>query len=434
MAIVALAMLAGCGERLMPTPVVFGVDRVDPFTATPAENADPETVVYLASTRAPGPRGEGRSWDRFYTNDRGEHVLLAKATVRIGDPRGDWETLREASLARPRRGNMPLVLTGIEEYGPLYVSVRPREMQVVRARRPAFEMVLDAPPELRVPAQRFLEDVNAQLARSEQADIYIYIHGFNTGFAENTGVAASIWHFLGRNGVMISYAWPSRNSTFAYGRDLATAQANDLDFRVFLWFLHEQTTAERIHVIAHSAGSPVVVRALEALRLQLQETDPVDIEAASRVGQVVLAAPDMDVAHFGNAIFDGFDQIPDGVTIYVNTDDGALGLSRLVHGFARLGSPTDMLGPDDFESIRGSDTLTIIDVAEAQDVHGSLLGHGYFIDNPWVSADWLMLLRYGALPADRGLVRDEETAMWVFPEDHADSVVPPARALSGHAP
>jgi esterase/lipase superfamily enzyme len=307
--------------------------------------------------------------------------------------------------------------------------------QVTRSRLPAFDQRLErATPEDLAVARRFADDIDAQLARSATPHIYVFIHGFNTSFAGNTMVAASLWHYLGRNGVMISYAWPSQNSLFQYSKDKATARVNTLGLRLFLWYLHQETQAERIHVIAHSAGSPIVVHALRETHMILHGTSSPSIQERSRFGQVVLAAPDMDVRNFSNAIFDGFDQVPEGVTIYVSTKDEALSISSAINGFARLGNPIEVMDPEDFETLRGSDTMQVIDVAQAQEEHGAGIGHSYYYDNPWVSADLLMLLRHGAKPLQRGLVRDDRTSMWIFRPDHVEHVLPAARRVYARDP
>ena len=49
-------------------------------------------------------------------------------------------------------------------------------------------------------------------------------------------------------------------------------------------------------------------------------------------------------------------------------------------------------------------------------------GHGYWYGNPWVSADVALSLRTRLKPAQRGLVRSEDGAIWEFPDDYPQRV------------
>ena len=341
----------------------------------------------------------------------------------------DWATLRDLSLSHERRQQPPLRLVRIDEYGPLWTAEEDRDDYFVRDRTPLFETLVE-----RLMTNEALttwrESINARLAASKHKDIYVFVHGFNTSLDECTIMAGSLWHFLGRDGAMVCFSWPSRGSAFAYSVDKASARASVLPFQLLLWLLHDQTDAERIHILAHSAGSPIVVSALQQIRLRYHDMPYEEIIARSKFGQLVLAAPDMDLMRFRHHLFDGFDQVPEQVTIYVSTDDGALGFSAGIFEATRLGDPIEALKPDDLRGMRRSDTITAIDVAEAHRRYGSFLGHSYFHHNPWVSSDLMMVLRHGASAEQRGLLRGPEDGFWTFPADY--DVVAPERARTAY--
>ena len=92
-----------------------------------------------------------------------------------------------------------------------------------------------------IPADRFLTRVNERLAESRSGDITVFLHGYNTQFGPNQVVAAGIHHYLGRDGVFISYAWPSVGSLLGYGADKGNAAYSVRAFRLFLQFLAEAT-------------------------------------------------------------------------------------------------------------------------------------------------------------------------------------------------
>ena len=135
----------------------------------------------------------------------------------------------------------------------------------------------------------------------------------------------------------------------------------------------------------------------------------------------------MDVQRFSNALYDAFDQIPEHTTIYISTQDAALNFSTAINGFARLGDPMKAISPEGLNRLRGSDSISVVDVAQAQKVHGSFIGHSYFHYNPWVSSDLIMLLKFGATPEQRGLYREPDGAFWLFPTNYEE--IAPERAL-----
>ncbi|NIT60672.1 MAG: alpha/beta hydrolase, partial [Aliifodinibius sp.] len=51
----------------------------------------------------------------------------------------------------------------------------------------------------------------------------IYVHGYKVVFENPMLVATELWHFLGYDGVMVGYAWPSTPSRWAYLRDTDTS-------------------------------------------------------------------------------------------------------------------------------------------------------------------------------------------------------------------
>ena len=57
-------------------------------------------------------------------------------------------------------------------------------------------------------------------------------------------------------------------------------------------------------------------------------------------------------------------------------------------------------------------------------------GHGYWYQNPWVSSDVLLMIKYDLGPAERGLVRGADGAVWVFPEDYPERL----RAIASRLP
>ena len=114
-AALVLAVLGGCQWTMMPTPVVYWSDEIDPFISMPAEDQSTTVKVFYVTDR----KAAGDMDDRRYTNGRGKSLRLGEATVRIGSKHMTWDDLHAASNSSQRRRTIPLDLTNASEYGSL---------------------------------------------------------------------------------------------------------------------------------------------------------------------------------------------------------------------------------------------------------------------------------------------------------------------------
>lgn len=405
------ALLAGCQAKLMPTPVVFAGTGIDPVAEAHAGERTTMSRVFYATDRT--PRQDPQTPAFFYTNKRDFGLRLGVASVDLA-PGMTWEQLHEASLQGKRRENPAPRLTSIDELGPLWLEIPPLQA---------------GPVENAAVADRFASQVQAALDESAVDEIFIFVHGFNTRLDDNCVIAAELHHYLGSQGVFMSYAWPSRGSLFAYSADKASAAYSVRYFRLFLIYLAERTDARRINIIAHSAGAPVAVGAIRELCLMHYDEGKEAVQSRYRLGQLVLVAPDMDLGVFENAIHDEMVGVPENMSIYFSTRDRALDFSAWIYGFARLGEPLTELSEGDMAFLRDHPDVSLIDVAGAEKNHGSWLGHSYFHNDPWVSSDLLMLLRHHVDPAARGLIKIDEQPIWTFPKDYPERSRAAARRL-----
>ena len=409
----ALACSAGCANTLMPTPV--GLDRAgaDPFARTPPELRSTEVPVFVASNRGIAEGVPANSPDHF-SDKRTQHMHLGKMAVDVGAAKFDWARL-EACSREDRRAADPVVsLRSIEDFGAMWTG--------------ATGLDPDPALDLRV-AGRFEAAVNAQLAKSTSKEIFVLVHGFNTTVPDNASLAAELFHYLGRDGAMVLFEWPSAGSLFAYQADKNAATASIRAFRQFLNHVARRTDCARINIIAHSAGAPVAVEALHELRLMYASQTAAQVRARHKLGRFVMVAPDMDLDAFRDSVADGTSTLPERVTIYVSSRDKALDFSAWMAGFARLGQPLEELSPRQVKFLEQDANVDIVDVAEAENRLGSWLGHSYFHDDPWVSTDVLLALGTGARPAQRGLVFDHERKSFVFGKDYPEHARAAARSL-----
>jgi esterase/lipase superfamily enzyme len=120
--------------------------------------------------------------------------------------------------------------------------------------------------------------------------------------------------------------------------------------------------------------------------------------APIRFGQVFLAAPDVDAQVFRNLAV-AYGRLTTRVTLYVTSNDKAIGLSRRLHRFPRVGlTPPIAVVPG-------------IDTIDASQVNLGLLGHGYAAEMRPVLSDIHRLIQGDAAPDKRfGLRRVRGTA------------------------
>jgi esterase/lipase superfamily enzyme len=403
----ALLLLGGCQTVLMKTPSVVAEGALDPFENVVPARQGSDVPVFVASARTVSGKDDPAS---FYSPDRSREVRLGRAVVEVGEGMS-WDELTAESRVR-KRGKDPVVaLASYEEYGPLWSTFWPPSYR--------FDRDWQAPGIDREAADRFVEAIEAMLTDSRRRQITIYVHGFNTTFANNVMMAGEFWHYMARDGVMMSFDWASRGSVFSYEVDKANANFAIRQLRCLLEFLAEHTSADRINILAHSAGNPVVVEALRQLSLMYYDLPDDEARARSKIGCVVLAAPDMDFDTCLSAGVDGAGRITQGWTVYASRKDKALGLSGSIFGDVRVGNSIGRLSDDEREAMIANKSQWI-DVTAAQKRASSFLGHSYYHQNPWVSSDVMLYLRLGATPEERGLVRDMDTGFLVFPDDYEE--------------
>jgi len=409
--VLAVLLLAGCASskpyqvELMPAPEVYTSGTVDPFSGIGniADERVPYRGILYATDRKPA-----EDENAFYENRRGFLLRLGLAKITLGKDNLDWEEARRISLLKNRSDKYPLKLAAVEEFGVLDRSVS--------------ELIDPAllPADLRMPAESFAALVDAKLAISRNKEILIYVHGYKVVFDNPILVTTELWHFLGYDGVAIAFAWPSTPSTWAYMSDVETAALSAHSLRVLIQYLAEETQAERINILGYSAGTRVVIDALDQLSLMsAAAVEEAGLQENLPIGQVILVGSDYDRDLFAAALVNGLLEIPQSLTIYLSETDKALGISQWLFGRNRLGQmwTERPLKPHVDEYIRKNEPLVLIDVTDAE-ASSAGNGHAYFRKSPWVSSDILVSLLYDLDPGKRGLVRLPDIPVWSFPENY----------------
>jgi len=401
--ILALIVLAACqrAPRLMPTPALFATGEHSPFAFNPHLETTNRVQVFYATNRSPlGPRDA-----RVYTILPSQTLYLGAAVVRIGPREKTWESLYALSTTSSTASRPELKLDSLDE---------------LAAIRSGEEADLASPE-----ARRFFDALNAALARSLNKDLTIYVHGSNSNVNLAAAQAAQYRHFTGRKSVVLVFAWPSAGSGLRYFTDVQNARLSVPVFTRLIELLARHTAAEHINVLAYSAGAQIVSPGLASLRKQGQG----GTDKSLRLGEVYLAAPDIAFRTFVVQLPLYID-LTRRITVSVNLNDAALGLSKLVHGVSRLGrpDPSELSEQDSRWLIDAAARLNFDVISVKPDVIPGLGSgsHSFWYNHAWVSSDVLIKLLYHIPPAARGLNRhwtEQRFPYWTFPSDYDRRVV-----------
>ncbi|AXS42424.1 alpha/beta fold hydrolase [Breoghania sp. L-A4] len=182
-------------------------------------------------------------------------------------------------------------------------------------------------------ADAFQAALKSELAgrKGEARDIVVFVHGFNTLFAEGVYRMAQSVNDTGFKGVPVLFTWASRGNLldYVYDNNSATAARDALEQTLRI---ASASGAGKVHVLAHSMGNWVTLEALRQAEIGGHGT------FGGKLGQVVLASPDIDVDVF-KAQVRRLDSAKSEMSLLVSTDDRALDLSsRIAGGKPRLGS------------------------------------------------------------------------------------------------
>jgi len=194
----------------------------------------------------------------------------------------------------------------------------------------------------------------------------VFVHGYRTAFDGSVYRGAQIVHDSGYGGTAVLFSWASTGRTvdYIYDNNSATIARDGLERTLRLL---RDNGAQRIDIVAHSMGNWAT---MEALR-QLAITGDRDIGAS--LGDVVLAAPDIDVDVFKSQLRRiGKPDRP--FFVLLSRDDRALLASAIIAGNRpRVGD----YGNDAEIAELG---VVVVDLSALSG--GDRLNHAKFADNP----------------------------------------------------
>lgn len=406
--VAVLLLMAACShgptlQPLMPTPVLYSEQHVDPFAHLEGEERSPRLNLFYGTNRVP----DGRAGRAPYGNGIGRTLHMGRATVRFGDESTTWRDVYQASLApSPRTPQIPIGLENAEEMASL-----PTEG--------------DWRGNFNESHRAFASAIDEALVRADSHELMVYVHGAKVDFYNAMAFSAEMAHFAGRDLVSVAFAWPTHQNILAYvvGVDTARARATASVFNEFVEFLAENTQAKAINIVCWSAGGRVVSRALAQLRADFPQMTSEEVREHLRIKSVTFAAADVPRDEFLERL-PAVHDISDRVTLFISDEDNVLRWSsRILRGGARIGMETPEFLIEDERAVAPLDRVEIIDTSYGQKERGfDVTGHQYWYQHPWVNTDVILNVRTDKTAQERGLVRTKYDHIWWFPPDYPQRV------------
>jgi esterase/lipase superfamily enzyme len=185
-----------------------------------------------------------------------------------------------------------------------------------------------------------------------------------------------------------------------YSQDEATVGWTVAHLEKFLVDVHQKSRAQKIHLIAHSMGNRALVGALERLVLR-------DNDSQKWLGQIVMAAPDIDSGELSNRYIPTIANKVDRITLYTSQNDKALLASATLHGATRAGyqEASQLL-------FQGVETVDV------SSIDTGLLGHSYYGEHPDLIKDLQALIELNRPATLRDWLSpiqvNENQGYWIF--------------------
>ncbi len=203
--------------------------------------------------------------------------------------------------------------------------------------------------------------------------VLVFVHGFNNRYEDAVYRFAQVVHDSNADVAPILFTWPSRASIFDYNYDKESTNYSREALENILRNIAQVPQVREVTVMAHSMGTWLAMESLRQMAIR-------DKGIASKIKNVVLASPDIDVDVFAKQWHEMGNNRPK-FTIFVSRDDRALMLSRRISGnIDRLGQINPNAEP--YRTQLTHEGITAIDLTALKG--GDRLNHGKFADSPEV--------------------------------------------------
>ncbi len=209
--------------------------------------------------------------------------------------------------------------------------------------------------------------------RNAKRQALIFVHGFNNTYADAVFRLAQLKHDAGITAAPILFTWPSRANVFDYLYDKESTTYSRSALEDLIIEASKSPDVGEITILAHSMGTWLAMEALRGVAMRKGSIP-------TKVGNVVLASPDIDVDVFRRQMIEMGAKRPH-FTIFTSTSDKALEVSRwLSGGVNRVGGADPAPYADAIKQLG----ITVIDTSASNS--NDALGHNAFADSPEIIA------------------------------------------------
>lgn len=415
-AVLFIISVTGCGMEMMPAPNLIVMEGRGAWDHVSPELQKTTAEVLYATDRLPENK-EGKPVR--YGSRRFNRLAYGLATIEFDAK--DWDDLLTLSTAEHRWRSTRVQLKETRELDRFPATPWPT---IDVDGHPIWNPETRA--EHKAAVGRLQQLIAERLALTDCKEAYIYVHGAANAFDEGIGDSAQIWHFLGRRGVPITYSWPSLPSVAVrdYNYDRESGEYTVFHLKQFIAAVSGTPGLKKIHFIAHSRGTDVLMSAMRELNILHCAENP-DVRQptakALRIGHIVLFAADIDFGVAQQRLeAEAITEACEHLTVYSSPGDKAILIAKwLFASTVRLGTlGLYKLPQRDRRQMAGIHNLTLIDAK----VSSGFLGHSYFYSSPAVSSDLILLLRDDLEPGtdgDRPLIRVDD-AFWEIRDGYPD--------------
>ena len=344
----AIALFTGCATTypLMPTPTVYVGPQGKPlFADVPAADQKASIDLLYVTDRAPGTEA---AKTLPYSAERSHSMAFGTVTVEFGEG-VPWDTLVAQSTLSKRSVPLDLKLGPTTELGrfpPISYGVEPTPAGLVRT--PA---AIDAHEKA---AAMLQGEVARRLGAAPRKEVVLFVHGYANTFQDASFTMGELCHFLGREFVCAIFTWPaggSRGLFFGYNVDRESGEFAVHHLKQAIRLIADTPGVEKVHLLAHSRGTDVLVTALRELEIEAY-IGGLLLDSRFKVRNIVLMSPDLDL-DVGVAKLFSIESDPDlpygkapnprlvfphpklRLTVYTSEGDKALSVSEWLMGSLR---------------------------------------------------------------------------------------------------
>lgn len=407
-----ILLFTGCAttHSLMPTPTMYVGQQAKPlFMNIPADSQKVPLDLLYVTDRTPGTEA---AKTLPYSAERSHSMAFGAVTIEFG--KGvDWNTLAAQSTLSARTVQLNLNLGPTTELGrfpPIAYGVEATPAGLIRV-----PTVLEVHEKAKAVLQA---EVARRLAEAPRKEVVLFVHGYANTFRDASFTMGELCHFLGREFVCAVFTWPaggSRGLFFGYNVDRESGEFAVHHLKQTIRMVADTPGVERLHLLAHSRGTDVLVTALRELEIEAYIGGAL-LDSRFKIRNIVLISPDLDV-DVGIAKMFSIESDPDlpngkapnprivfphptlRLTVYMSPSDKALSVAEYLMGSLRRMGRFDeaLLTKEQLAKARGiARFASFIQVTGTSD----FIGHSYFVSDPAVSSDLVALIRYGLEAGD----------------------------------